>query len=276
MSDLLDSSAQVAMALSGGSLPAAALVSPSLFGPTGEVDSATAYEVKFLLTEEQVREIVHRVDGKLSLDPFADAMLGNAYLTTSIYTDTPNFDVYHRAEGHKRDKFRLRRYGVNGPVFVEQKTKNGEKVRKHRSKIDRREVGDLAASQLNGEWAGEWFHSRLIEKQLRPVCHVAYMRVAYLGLIEGGTVRLTFDRNIRGMLAEKWELETVAEAAPLLSNLIVCEFKFRNVMPALLRGIVADLNLAPSPFSKYRNFMQSTGLVSPLPAKEMGPEQEAC
>jgi hypothetical protein len=275
MSELFDSTAQADLVASGACLPAAALVSPSLFEPSGEVDNATAYEVKFILTEEQVREIVRSLDGKLSLDPFADASLGNAYLTTSIYTDTPNFDVYHRAEGFKRDKLRLRRYGVNGPVFVEQKTKNGEKVRKHRSKIDKRKVADLAASQTNGEWAGEWFHSQLIEKQLRPVCHVAYMRVAYLGVIEGGTVRLTFDRDIRGMLAEKWELETVTAASPPLSEHIVCEFKFRNVMPALLRGIVADLNLAPSPFSKYRNFMQSTGLVSPLPTKETQLEQEA-
>ena len=48
------------------------------------------------------------------------------------------------------------------------------------------------------EWAGEWFHSELIEKRLRPVCRVAYERVAYLGTADGGVVRLTFDRNVRG------------------------------------------------------------------------------
>jgi hypothetical protein len=264
MSELFDSTTEAGSTAStaNGKVPATALESPSLFGPSAEADSATAYEVKFLLTEDQVRQIVLRVAGTLALDPFADSTMGNAYLTTSIYTDTSNLDVFYRTEGYERDKFRIRRYGLDGPVFVERKTKNGEKVRKHRCKIDVREVTDFAATELNGEWAGEWFHHQLIEKRLRPVCRVAYERVAYLGTAEGGTVRLTFDRNIRGVLAEEWKLEMVECVSPLLTNLVVCEFKFRTAMPAMLKRIVADLNLNPSPFSKYRNFLQSTGLAS--------------
>src|SRR5262249_56833861 len=108
----------------------------------------TAYEVKFLLTEEQAAEVVDRVAGKLALDPYADPALGNAYLTTSVYTDTDRFDVFYRSEGYNRDKFRVRRYGLSGPVFVERKTKNGEKVRKHRARISPTEGSDLAAPAL--------------------------------------------------------------------------------------------------------------------------------
>jgi len=248
--------------------PATGLESPSLFGPGGEANTATAYEVKFLLTEDQVREVVARVTGKLALDPYADPTMGNAYLTTSVYTDTPAFDVFYRTEGYNRDKFRVRRYGVTGPVFVERKTKNGEKVRKHRSKIDAKEVPDLAAPSLNGEWAGEWFHSQLLEQRLAPVCRVAYERVAYLGTADGGTVRLTFDRNIRGVVAREWKLEPVGNVAPLVPTHVVTEFKFRTAMPALFRGIVADLGLTPAPFSKYRTFVQAAGLVPAQPAAE--------
>src|SRR6266545_1725304 len=147
---------------------ASGLESPSLFGPGGAADGATAYEVKFLLTEGQVAEVVARVTGKLALDPYADPAMGNAYLITSLYTDTSNFDVFYRTEGYNRDKFRVRRYGHTGPVFVERKTKNGDKVRKHRARINPAEVADLAAPSLNGEWAGEWFHSQLLEKRLQP------------------------------------------------------------------------------------------------------------
>ncbi len=241
--------------------PTKGLESPSLFGPGAEADNATAFEVKFLLTEDQVREVIARVTGKLALDAFADPALGNAYLTTSVYTDTPGFDVFYRAPGYNRDKFRVRRYGVGGPVFVERKTKNGEKVRKHRSKIDAREVPDLAALCLNGEWAGEWFHSQLLELHLRPVCRIAYERVAYTGMFEDGVVRLTFDRNIRGVVSREWKLETVGAVAPLLPDRVVCEFKYRTAMPALFRGIVADLALTPTPISKYRTFVQAAGLV---------------
>jgi hypothetical protein len=252
--------------------PEPALVSPSLFGPGSEADAATAFEVKFLLSEDQVREVVARVADRLALDAYADPALGNAYLTTSVYTDTPGFDVFYRTEGYNRDKFRVRRYGLAGPVFVERKTKNGDKVRKHRSKIDASEVPDLAAPCLNGEWAGEWFHSQLIEKQLRPVCRVAYERVAYTGMSDGGVVRLTFDRNIRGVLAREWKLEAVGAVAPIVADRVVCEFKFRTAMPALFRGIVADLALTPSPFSKYRTFVQAAGLV---PAPQAATPQAA-
>jgi VTC domain-containing protein len=249
---------------------ASGLESPSLFGPGNAADGAIAYEVKFLLTEEQVAEVVNRVTGKLALDPYADPAMGNAYLTTSLYTDTPSFDVFYRTDGYNRDKFRVRRYGHTGPVFVERKTKNGDKVRKHRARINPAEVPDLAKPSLNGEWAGEWFHSQLLEKNLRPMCRVAYERVAYLGTADGGTVRLTFDRNIRGMLASEWKLDTVLAAAPLLPERVVCEFKFRTAMPAIFRSIVADLALTPTPVSKYRTFVQNAGLASlpPEPASE--------
>lgn len=270
MSELTDCSRGAALAPS-----ATGLESPSLFGPGAEANTATAFEVKFLLTEDQVREVVARVTGKLALDPYADPAMGNAYLTTSVYTDTPAFDVFYRTEGYDRDKFRVRRYGVTGPVFVERKTKNGEKVRKHRSKIDAGEVPDLAAPSLNGEWAGEWFHSQLLEKRLAPVCRVAYERVAYLGTADGGTVRLTFDRNIRGALTSAWKLEAVGPVPPIVPDLVVTEFKFRTTMPALFKGIVADLNLTPAPFSKYRTFVQAAGLVPAQPRAAEGARADA-
>ena len=249
---------------SGSGAPAGALESPSLFTPGAPDDANTAYEVKFLLTEEQAAEVVARVHGKLALDPHADPSMGNAYLTTSVYTDTPNFDVFYRTDGYDRDKFRVRRYGADGPVFVERKTKNGDKVRKHRARVNPDDVIELAAGELSSEWAGEWFHSQLLQKQLKPVCRIAYERVAYLGTADGGTVRLTFDRNIRGALLSEWKLGTVGDAPPLLDR-VVCEFKFRNTMPVLFRGVVADLGLTPTPVSKYRLFVQAAGLVPALP-----------
>ncbi|OWK47421.1 hypothetical protein FRUB_01120 [Fimbriiglobus ruber] len=74
-------------------------------------------------------------------------------------------------------------------------------------------------------------------------------------------MRVTFDRNIRGVTAGGWELDAVGTAPLLLTDRVVCEFKFRIAMPALLKGLVADLNLVPAAFSKYRNFVLSTGLV---------------
>lgn len=246
----------------GASATNGGLESPSLFNPAaGDEDRATAYEIKFLVSEAQVAEIAARVRGHLALDAYAEPAMGNAYLTTSVYSDTQAFDVYHRTDGYDRDKLRGRRYGTNGPVFVERKTKRGDKVRKHRAPVHANELAELLAPTTRGEWAGDWFHSELLAKNLRPVCRVTYERVAYLGTVEGGTVRLTFDRNVRGTLCGDWTLTPVPRGAPLLER-VIAEFKFRTAMPALFKGIVADLALTPTPVSKYRTFVRGTGLVA--------------
>ncbi len=240
---------------------ASVLLSPSIFVPGAEAEGPIAYEVKFLLEEAQARDLVGRLAGRLALDPFADPAMDNAYLTTSLYTDTPSFDVFRRNEGYNCDKFRVRRYGVSGPLFVERKSKDGEKVRKQRAKVDTIEVGKLGEAALNGEWSGRWFHSELLTKALRPVCRITYERVAYTGVTEGGVARLTFDRNVRGAIGSDWKLEAVGAAPELLPGQVVCEFKYRTAMPALFRGLVADMNLVPTGVSKYRLFIQSAGLA---------------
>lgn len=243
-----------------GQVPAVTgLESPSLFGAAAV--NATAYEVKFLLTEGQAAEVAGRVGGKLAPDPHADPALGGAYLTTSVYTDTPAFDVFRRTPGYDRDKFRVRRYGSSGPVFVERKTRGGDKVRKCRARIDPARVAGLAAPALDCEWAGGWFHREVLDKRLRPVCRIAYERVAYTGTADGGTVRLTLDRNVRGVSASGWAVDPVGRGVPLLADRVVCEFKFRTAMPALFRALIADLALTPTPVSKYRTFAHVAGLV---------------
>ncbi len=243
------------------------LESPSLFNPDGPNDGPIAYEIKFLVSEAQVAEIAERVRGHLALDAYADPAMGNAYLTTSVYTDTPAFDVYYRTDGYDRDKLRGRRYGTTGPVFVERKTKRGDKVRKLRAAVSERDLVELVAPASRGEWAGDWFHAELLAKNLRPVCRVTYERVAYLGTVEGGTVRLTFDRNVRGTLCGEWAPVPVPRGAPLLGQ-VIAEFKFRTAMPALFKGIVADLALTPTPVSKYRTFVRGTGLVAERGAED--------
>ena len=93
--------------------------------------------------------------------------------------------------------------------------------------------------------------------------------VAYLGTADGGTVRLTFDRNVRGVVATEWAIEQVGEGAPLLDR-VVCEFKFRVAMPALFKGIVVDLGLTPTPVSKYRTFVRAAGLVPAIAEQASG------
>jgi hypothetical protein len=249
-----------------------ALESPSLFRQESNGDAGpTAYELKFLLSEEQARLVEALARHRLTPDPHADPALGGAYRTTSLYTDTPQFDVFRRVGSYGRSKLRARRYGQNGPVFLEQKDKNGDKVRKCRVSVPTPELAILTRPGAPTGWPGEWFHQRLALRRLAPVCRVTYERVAYLGTADGGAVRLTFDRNVRGEVADGWEVVPVRSAAELLPGHVICEFKYRLAMPLLFKEIVQALGLNPSPISKYRRFVALAGIAPEVAAERGGP-----
>ena len=231
------------------------LESPSLFA--NGADGPPAFELKFLLSEERARAVEQRAASFLSLDRYADPARGNAYPILSLYTDTPEFDVYRRTPAAGNCKHRVRRYGSRGPIFVEQKTKTGDRVRKRRSPADLAVLAAISGGHSLPGWPGEWFRDGLAEQNLAPICRIAYDRVAYLGTADGGTVRITFDRNVRGIAESKWELEPVEGGTHLLDGEVICEFKFRLALPGPFKAIVEECGLVPSPVSKYRRFMQS-------------------
>lgn len=252
--------------------PVAAPESPSLFRQGSTEDAGpTAYELKFLLSEQQARLVEGLACHRLTLDPHADPTLGGAYRITSLYTDTPQFDVFRRIGNYGRSKLRVRRYGQNGPVFLEQKDKDGDKVRKCRVSVPTPDLAILARAGSPNGWAGDWFHQRLAVRSLVPVCRVTYERVAYFGTAEGSAVRLTFDRNVRGEVADGWVVSPVGSTVELLPGQVICEFKYRLAMPLLFKEIVLALGLNPSPISKYRRFVAFAGIAPPIASERGGP-----
>ena len=235
--------------------------SPSLFRQEAIEDEAPAYELKFLLNEEQARTVEHHVRGRLAPDPHADPALGGAYRTTSLYTDAPQFDVFHRVGEFARSKFRVRRYGQEGPAFLERKDKTGDRVRKFRVSVPTADLAVLTAPGAPANWPGDWFHHQLSLRQLRPVCRIGYDRIAYLGSADGGAVRITFDRNVRGEVADGWHPHPVGPSPELLPGEVICEFKFRSAMPLLFKEIVQAHSMNPTTVSKYRRFVQAAGIA---------------
>lgn len=240
------------------------LESPSLSGDL-EVPS---YELKFLLTEAQAHAVEARILGRLAPDPHADVKSGNTYQTLSLYCDTAKFDVFHRSARFKRRKHRVRRYGEETSVFLERKTRRGDRVKKRRVAIPVAELTMLAHPASLTDWAGHWFHRHLLRRGLQPMCRIAYERVAYMGQSHEGPLRLTFDRRIRGLITNHWDLSGFAGGLHVLADQVVCEFKYRAFMPSLFKDIVQALNLTPSPVSKYRTFLRASGL--PLLAQPQG------
>ena len=111
-------------------------------------------------------------------DPHGTGPYADEYDISTLYFDTRQLDVFHRRGSHGRAKYRVRRYGDAGVIFLERK------LRKPGILIKRRTVGPMDALQLltasdsvHG-WYGEWFHRRLLIRRLRPMCQISYHRVA--------------------------------------------------------------------------------------------------
>ena len=231
--------------------------SPSLASPgDGE---GPAYELKFLLDESQGQEVEAWARPLLALDPHGDPALGGAYRTTSLYCDTPELDVYHRTPSYKRRKFRVRRYDAAAWVFLERKSKRGDRVAKRRIAVPDEDLSQLAHPMALLGWPGHWFHRSLLLRRLQPACLIAYERTAYVGSGPHGPLRLTVDRRARGMLSSAWRPIPFEGGMPLLTGQVILELKFRSAMPAMFKELVQDMRLNPGTVSKYRLCREALG-----------------
>jgi hypothetical protein len=218
-----------------------------------------AYELKFLLTPHQAAEVESRLAQSLSLDPHADPTCGNGYRVTTLYCDTPNRDVYHRRGRYKLFKLRLRRYGLVNQIFLERKAKRKDLVRKRRSIMELDDLRWFTESNNLSGFAG-WYHRQLRRNQLEPTCLVEYLRTAYFGTSEESPIRLTFDRHIRGGLMHEWSFQLPARVEPVLVDRVVCEFKFRGVLPSMFKSVIEAMQLIPGRVSKYRLCVQAASV----------------
>lgn len=235
----------------------AIFVSPALSDQAAE---KPAFEIKFLLAENVAREVERMLQPRMILDPYADPALGNAYRITSVYYDTATFDVYHRGDGFRARKYRVRRYGSSSTVFLERKSKREQQVKKLRTEIP---IDGLPTLHNNGDdWAGAWFVRQVATRNLQPVCRVTYERVAYAAAGADGPIRLTFDRAARGTSTSGPAPDMVVDGSPLLKDEVIVEFKFLGSMPVLFKEVIERLKLTPRSGSKYRRCVDAVGLLA--------------
>lgn len=226
-------------------------LSPSLSPSLGS--SHGAFELKFVVADEIARTIQDWARQHLDPDPHAGGEVQDGYHVHSLYLDTPNFDTYHRSPSFRSRKFRLRRYGHEALVWLEQKRKRGGQVRKRRVCVAETELTELLLQTAEREWPGTWFQRRLQTRQLQPVCQVTYRRVARIGTSTTGPIRLTIDSHLAAAPATGWQVPSNTQLGdPLLDGCQIVELKFREVLPASFRGLIQDLRLHPGSFSKYR------------------------
>lgn len=229
-----------------------------------------ARETKFVVDVGLVGDVRAWARANLGRDPYGAGEHGDAYATTSLYFDTPSFDVYQRNRSHARGKYRIRRYGLLDFIFLERKMRTDRLLAKRRTTVPLeglQRIGDLEADPA---WPGYWFHRRTLLRKLRPLVQISYERTARLSLVEGAPVRFTIDTNLRVLpMPDRAFLPGLG--FPVLEQKAIVEMKYRGVLPAILRRAVEEFNLVPVAISKYRTGFDALGyLAAPEAEQEPG------
>ena len=236
-------------------------------GLRADAGAGPAYELKFELAQDDVLRMTAWARRHLNPDPHGEQ---GCYRVTSVYCDTPAFDVFHRSVGYRSSKLRLRRYGSAPFVFLERKIKKGDRVRKRRVEVTPGELPQLAAYVADRtppkDWSAGWFLELALKKQVAPTCRVGYRRSAFYGVSGGQSVRLTIDENLIGVPARGWEALPLEEGLDLLPGGALLELKFHDTMPELFRRLLPELPLQTARVSKYRRCVRLCGLAQDRPA----------
>ncbi len=210
-----------------------------------------AREIKFLVAESLAPGLVEWARANLARDAFGSGLLGDEYTTTSLYYETPDFDVYHRRGSYGRSKFRVRRYGGSDLVFLERKFRTHRLLTKRRTTVPTGDLEYLAASTAEPNWPGYWFHRRVLLRRLDPLIQMSYDRIARVGMAGTRPIRMTVDTNLRVLpMPDRALIPGVG--FPLIHGQCIVELKYRVEMPALFKQLVETFKIESSAVSKYR------------------------
>jgi hypothetical protein len=196
---------------------------------------------------------------RLESDAHSDPAFGGAYQVHTLYLDTAAFDVYHRSESFRRRKFRLRRYGREALVYLEQKTRTGDRVSKRRASAPDDCLRALASGAAASDWA--WFATRVSDRRLQPALRISYLRTAFVAPVAGVAPRLTIDHALVADRAAAWDFGETPRGVPLPEDLRIVELKYQGALPPAFKDLVATCALQPAVFSKYRCAVDALGLA---------------
>jgi hypothetical protein len=215
---------------------------------------AFAAEIKFLVPHTLGLAIRDWARRHLQADPHGAGVFGDEYRTSTIYFDSPDYDVFHRRGSFGRSKYRIRRYEGSPEVFLERKLRRPGLLAKRRTPVP-----TMALARLEGEvdasWPGLWFQRRLLLRRLRPVCEISYHRVARFGMSPSGPVRLTLDESLGVCPASRPSFNGDRGdrgIVGIVEQNMILELKFRSQTPALFKQLVEEFSLVPQTASKYR------------------------
>jgi hypothetical protein len=224
-------------------------------------DRPLATELRFLVPASMGDQIRAWARQNMAPDPHAAGTHGDTYQTTTLYFDTPYFDVFHRRGSFGRSKYRVRRYGSSDLVFFERKLRTGNRLSKRRTPVPIDRLSRLETVPADLSWEGAWLHRRLLARELQPICVIRYRRMARVSMSPAGSLRLTVDELPQAWPVSRHSLEERPASADLIHGAMILELKYRTAVPGLFKRLLETFKLAPRKLSKYRIAAQALGLV---------------
>ncbi len=268
------------------------LASPSLWKPElsesqqqNRTSKPGAYEIKFLIQESILEQLIPSIAARMQLDPHANPQTGG-YTVEGIYFETLDGDVYRRSPGYARRKFRIRRYSGGPNIFLERKSKRKGVVSKRRTQLETSELANLLDRtlgitsralwddssepplELNRNTEVDWFSRRIKRLKLRPMLCLNYDRIAYLQMDKLGPIRLTIDRSLGCCTMEQSQFPEKLAYRKILEGKCVVEMKYRESIPTVFREVIDEFKLVSQPVSKFRNAIVVAGLATDEPPSE--------
>lgn len=208
------------------------------------------YELKFLLTVEQYRQIKPIMNEFMCGDEYGESEILN------IYYDTPNYLLIRRSleKPVYKEKLRVRSYGIaskNSDVFVEIKKKYDSVVYKRRIVEKEGNIVKILSGKGNKTQIGkeiDYFISYY--KNLSPKMVISYRREAFYAKNDR-EFRITFDNDI---LWRNYDLSLKCGiyGKPVLpEEKILMEVKTASSFPLWLTRFLSANAIYKTSFSKY-------------------------
>lgn len=211
------------------------------------------YELKYLLTPEQKRQVLEAMAPHMALDKYGRTTIRN------IYFDTDNYRLVRRSIDRPayKEKLRIRSYHQatkDSTVFVELKKKYESVVYKRRISMPEAEAMDWVCGgphcRQDTQIAREIDYFLGYYRTLRPAVFLSYEREAYFAR-DGGDFRVTFDDTI---LCRETDLSLTAPVygTPLLpEGKILMEIKCSGGIPIWMTQALSRAQIYKASFSKY-------------------------
>ncbi|MBR2036348.1 MAG: polyphosphate polymerase domain-containing protein [Agathobacter sp.] len=217
------------------------------------------YELKYMLTNEQMDRVLEAIMPYVKIDKYGKTTIRN------LYFDTDNYRLIRRSieKPDYKEKMRVRAYEQateDSIVFVELKKKCEKVVYKRRVPMNESQAfhwlkgGEhyMTPTQITEEI--DYF--RDYYGNLHPTVFLAYDRIAYYAA-DGSGFRITFDDNI---LCREHDLSLQSEVygTPILpEGKVMMELKCSGGIPLWMTEILSREKLYKTSFSKYGTAYQN-------------------